>query len=67
MVVLRPIYVHHQEYGAFRGSYGVPPLFALHDAILAEDHVRVVEDKRRTHERETTVFLPVDLLLKIPL
>src|SRR5450432_4210814 len=35
--ILHAIYVNNQQHRPLYGSNGVPPLFAGHDAILAED------------------------------
>src|SRR5450759_4060950 len=45
------------------GSNGVPPLFASHDAILAEDCVGIVGNQRRSFERDATVLQLVDPVL----
>jgi hypothetical protein len=46
----------------------VPPLFAIHDAILAEDYVGIIENQRRTFERDATVLPLVDpVLFAVPL
>jgi hypothetical protein len=41
--ILPEIYVDNQQHGPRGGSNGMPPLFASHDAILAEDYLGIVE------------------------
>src|SRR5271165_2440911 len=60
MFILQAIDVDNQQQRAGRTSYGVPPLFARHDAVLAEDCVGIVEHKSRALETEAGVFLFVD-------
>jgi hypothetical protein len=38
----------------------VPPLFATHDAVLAEDYMGIVKNVCRTLERDATVIQLVD-------
>ncbi len=45
------------------GSYGVPPPFACHDPVVAENCVGIVENKRGGLEREAVVLLLVDPVL----
>jgi hypothetical protein len=61
--ILHSIDVDNQKHRAGCGSYGVPPLFACHDAVLAENRVGIVENKRGGLEREAVVLLPVDPVL----
>ena len=42
--ILHSVYVNVQQHSPFRGSHGVPPLFAIHNAIPVEDYVRIVEN-----------------------
>ena len=50
------------------GSNSVPPLFAIHDAILAEDYVGIIENQRCTLECDATVLPLVDpVLFAVPL
>src|SRR5216683_139545 len=48
--ILHAIYVDDQKHRPLRGSNGVPTLFAFYNAILAEDHVGVIENECRTLE-----------------
>src|ERR1035437_6707272 len=57
IVVLRAQFVDDQQHRPLRGSNSVPPLFAIHDAILAEDYFGIVENQRRTLKRDATVLL----------
>ena len=67
MFILHAIYVDNQQHGPLGDSNGVPPLFANHDAILAEDYLGIVENERRTLESDATVLLLVDpVLLTVP-
>jgi hypothetical protein len=40
--------VNNQQHRPLYGSNGVPPLFAGHDAILAEDYLGIIENESRT-------------------
>ena len=53
----------NQEHRPLYGSNGVPRLFASHDAILAEDYARIIENECRTLESDSTVLLLVDPVL----
>src|SRR5260221_13095555 len=65
--ILHAIDVDDQQHRPLRGSNGVPPLFATHDAILAEDYVGIVKNECRTLERDATVIQLVDpVLLAVP-
>ena len=57
MFILLAIRVYNQQHRARCGSYGVPPLFAHHDAVLAEDCLGIAENKRRALESEAAVLL----------
>ena len=61
--MLHAIYVNDQHHGPLSGSYGVPPLFATHDAVLAEDYMGIVKNVCRTLERDATVIQLVDPVL----
>jgi len=61
--VLQAIDVDNQQQRAGRPSYGVPPLFARYDAVLAEDCMGIVEYKSRALKTEAVVFLFVDPVL----
>ena len=66
--ILHAIDVDDQQHRGGRGSNGVPPLFARHDAVLAKNCVRIVENERGGVEREAVVLLLVDpALFTIPL
>jgi len=54
--MLHAIRVDDQQRRPIRGSNGVPPLFAIHNAILAEDDVGIIKNQRRALERDATVF-----------
>jgi len=63
IVILHAIRVDNQQERVCRHSYGVPPLFARHDAVLAEHCMRIVEHTGRALETEAVVFLFVDPVL----
>src|SRR5664279_4221928 len=68
IVILRAICVDDQQHRSLRGANSVPPLFAIHDAILAEDYFGIVENQRRTLKRDATVLLLVgSVLFAVPL
>ena len=68
MFILQAIDVDNQQHRARRHSYGVPPLFAGHYAVLAEDCMGIVEHKGRALETKAVVFLFVDpVLFGVPL
>jgi hypothetical protein len=54
--MLHAIRVDDQQHRPIRGSNGVPPLLAIHNAILAEDNVGIINNQRRALERDATVF-----------
>lgn len=43
----------------------MPPLFALNNAVLAENYKRIVENKSGRFEREAIVLPPIDPVLFI--
>ena len=55
IVPLHAVCVDDQQHRPLGGSNSVPPLFAIHDAILAEDYVGIIENQRSTLERDATV------------
>ena len=55
--------MNNQKHRSLNGSYSVPPLLASHDAILAEDHVWIVEQARRALECDAPMLLLVDTVL----
>jgi len=57
--------VDNQQHRRLYDSNGVPPLFASHDAILAEDCVGIVENKRRSFKRDAVVLQLVDPVLSL--
>ena len=57
------IHVDDQQHQALRGPHGGPPRLARHDAVLAEDCIGVVENKRRAFKCDTAVFLLVCAVL----
>src|SRR5260370_26447568 len=61
--ILHAVYVDNQQHSARRGTDGVPPLLAIHDAVLAQNFAGIVENKRRALEREAVVLLQVDAVL----
>src|ERR1019366_4475292 len=61
--ILHAIYVHDQQQRPLYGSNGMPPLFASHDAILAEHCLGIVENQCRNLERDATVLTLVDPVL----
>jgi hypothetical protein len=66
--MLHAIRVDDQQHRPIGGSNGVPPLFAIHNAILAEDNVGIVKDQCRALERDATVSLLVDAVFSaVPL
>src|SRR5271157_2782995 len=68
IVILHAIGVHDQQHRPLRGSNSVPPFVAIHDAILVEDYVGIVENQRRALKRDATVFPLVDpVLFAVPL
>jgi hypothetical protein len=36
--------MYDQQYGRLHGSDGMPPLFAVYDAVFAKNHMRIVKD-----------------------
>src|SRR5271157_1342162 len=68
IVILHAICVDDQQHRPLRGSNSVPPLVAIHDAILVEDYVGIVENQRRALKRDATVLPLVDpVLFAVPL
>jgi hypothetical protein len=63
--ILHAIYVDNQQHRPLYGSNGVPPLFAGHDAFLAEDYLGIVENECRAFESDATVLLLVDAVLSL--
>ncbi len=57
--------MNNQQYGARSGSYGVPPLFALCDAVFSENCKGIVKNKRSRLKRQTVVLPLVDPVLFI--
>jgi hypothetical protein len=65
--ILHAIYVDDQQQRPLYGSNGMPPLFASHDAILAEHCLGIVENQCRNLERDATVLTLVDpVLIAVP-
>ncbi len=65
--MLHAIYVNDKQHCSFRGPNCVPPLLSIHDAIPAEECVRIIENQRSSFERDATVLPLVDpVLLAIP-
>ena len=57
--------MNNQQHGARCGSYRVPPLFALCDAIFSENCKGIVKDKRSRLKRQAVVLALVDPILFI--
>ena len=67
MFIFYSIDVDHQQQRTGRHSYGMPPLFALHLAVLKEYGIGIVENKRRAVEGEAAVLFLVDpVFLTVP-
>src|SRR5271169_1066591 len=47
ILILDSVHVDDEQHGLLYGSNGVPALLAGHDAILAEDRVRIIENECR--------------------
>src|ERR1039458_6305218 len=58
--ILHAISGDDQQQRSLYGSNGKPPLFASHDAILAEHCLGIVENQCRNLERDATVLPLVD-------
>jgi hypothetical protein len=56
ILILHAIDVDNQQHRAGCGSYGVPPLFACHDPVLAENCVGIVENKRGRLDARPSCF-----------
>jgi len=57
--------MNNQQHGARSGSYGVPPLFALCDAVFSENGKGIVKNKRSRLKRQAVVLPLVDPVLFI--
>jgi hypothetical protein len=62
---LHAIHMDNQRHSAQSSPYGIPPLFALNNAALAENSEWIVENKGGRFECEATVLPPVDPVLFI--
>ena len=63
--ILHAIHMDNQQHGTQNTSYGMPPLFALNDAVFSEKCKRIVENKGGRFEREAVVLPLVDPVLFI--
>jgi len=63
--ILHAIYVDNQQDRLRCGSNGVPPLFARHDAILAEDCLGIVENECSGLECYATVLKLVNPVVAV--
>ena len=54
-----------QQHSAQSRSYGMPPLFALNNAVFSEKCKRIVENKGGRFERQAAVLSLVDPVLFI--
>jgi hypothetical protein len=63
ILILYEIYVNDQQDRSFHGSDGVPPLFASHEAILAENRAGVIENERGSLEGDADALPLVDPVL----
>ena len=57
----------NQQHSAHGRSYGMPPLFALNNAVFSEKCKRIVENKGGRFKREAAVLPLVDPVLFIVL
>jgi len=57
------MYVDDQQHGRIYGSYGMPSLFAIDNAILQQHEMGVVQNRGRCLESDAGVFRLVDPVL----
>src|SRR5271165_6560150 len=64
--LLLPIYMDYQQYRLLNGFDGMPPLFAVDDAIFSEYYIWIVKDQGRARKRESVLPLIGGVLFFAP-